>query len=38
MASVPCCELVVEHNASRMLLVVRWPLLAAHQMRNAAVP
>jgi hypothetical protein len=33
-ASVPCCALVVEYNASRMLLVVRWPLLAAHEMRR----
>jgi hypothetical protein len=32
-ASVPCCALVVEYNASRML-VVRCPLLAAHEMRR----
>jgi hypothetical protein len=37
-ASVPCCALVVEYKAWPMLLVVRCPLLAAHEMRNAAVP
>jgi hypothetical protein len=32
----PCrvSALVVEYNASRMLLVVRWPLLVAHEMRQ----
>jgi hypothetical protein len=33
-AAVPCCALVVEYNASRMLLAVRCPLLAAHEMRQ----
>ncbi len=36
-ASVPCCALVVEDNAARMLLVVRCPLLAAHEMRQCRV-
>ena len=36
-ASVPCCALVVEYNAARMLLVVRCPLLAAHEMRRCRV-
>ena len=33
-ASVPCCALVVEYNALRMLLLIRCPLLAAHEMRQ----
>ncbi len=36
-ASVPCCALVVEDNASRMLLLVRCPLLAAHEVRQCRV-
>ncbi len=36
-APVPCCALVVEYNASRMLLVVHWPLLTAHEMRQCRV-
>ena len=40
-ASVPCCAVkilvAVEYNASRMLLVVRCPLLAAHEMRQCRV-
>jgi hypothetical protein len=36
-ASVPCCALVVEYNASRMLLLVRFALLAAHEMRRCRV-
>jgi hypothetical protein len=35
-ASVPCCALVVENNASHMLLV-RCPLPAAHEMRQCRV-
>ena len=35
--SVPCCALVVECNASRMLQVVRCPLLVAHEMRQCRV-
>ena len=30
-ASVPCCAVVVEYNASRMLLVVCCPLLTANE-------
>jgi hypothetical protein len=30
-ASVPCCALVVEYNASRMLLLVRCTLLVTHE-------
>jgi hypothetical protein len=36
-ASVPCCALVGEYNASHMLLLVRCPMLAAHEMRQCRV-
>ena len=36
-ASVPCCALVVDHNASSMPLVARCPLLAALEIRQCRV-